>query len=220
MFKKLLTATLFTLAASSAQAGLYNIDAFSEGDMKGAYVDTLNVAWLDLSLNFNANFEEALSAYPDYRLATNSEVETLFNSAFPSLASAEVLFMNENTATLTTELRAEMLNWADTFGFTVSNNNFSYGRYYDEDATVRLLGMRNTDQRFSAWYIAGTEHSDTYNSSNRSFALSTFLVKDLDSAELSSVRSQSGLAVTNVPFAGLGALSFLALAGLRRQRQA
>jgi hypothetical protein len=222
MFKKLLAVTLLTLAANSAQAELYNIDAFTDGDKKGAFVDTLNVAWLDLDLNFSTSFAQALSDYPDYRLATNSEVETLFNSAFPSLASAEVNNFNGNSTSsrLTPELRAEMLNWADAFGFSVDNSNYSFGRYYDEDATVRTLGIRNTAQSFSSWFIAGTEHSSTYSTANQGVVHSVFLVKDLNGAELSSARSQSGLAATNVPFAGLGALSLLALAGLRRQRQA
>jgi opacity protein-like surface antigen len=222
MFKKLLTATLFTLAASSAQADLYNIDAFTDGDLKGAYVDTLDVAWLDLSLNFNATFEEALSAYPDYRVPTDAEVEELFNNAFPTLAGAPFfnLYGDETSSDLTVALRHDMLHWADTLGFNInSTSNQSYGRYYDEDSEIRQLGLRNQNQNFTSWYIAGTEFDNSVNDNNNP-GQSIFLVKDLDSAEVFSARSQSGLAVANVPFAGLGALSLLALAGLRRQRQA
>jgi hypothetical protein len=149
--------------SSFSIAGLINADYLITGDNLAVYDDESGLTWLDLSVTGNISIEQGAGYDSNFRLATNSEVETLYLHAWPNLTDHTT-----NTRLPRSEL---FTGWRDLFGATGDYN--SYGLYKDEDDITRILGV--------SWYGSGYTLSpeDTVDVDNLSYRLAAgvFLVQ-------------------------------------------
>lgn len=150
---------LISLSSFSAQAKLMQADYLNSGDQLAVYDSATNLTWLDLSLTINLSYNQAATSFAGYRLATKTEVETLFGSLFGTLTydSRGISNNTENVG---------VPQFQTLFGLTeqVDFYDFSYGFYQDETNTLRMAGVL-LNKRDGVERVYGTEFSAPYNSS-------------------------------------------------------
>lgn len=169
-----------------------------------------SLEWLNLALTKNMGIGEALDNYNQHRLATKTEIESLFNQVFTNFSPNYEGYSSSDWDGLAIEDSVynehyeELEDWQSLFGsWFFNDNNFSYGRYFNEDKTlVYTLGARNSTIDVNS-YIAGIEDpaslQDIY-SASEVYAL--FLVKS------SSVPEPSTLAIFALGIMGLASRRF------------
>ena len=140
---------------------------------------TQGLDWLrqDVVTNFNLSYADTLTANPEWRLATNAEVEILFQQAFPNFQSNVPTYGNaikgvqypqfENPYS---DLVDDVYNFAGLFGkarqLTETNPNqphqgdywYTFSIYKDENNLWTRIGV-SADERngIEMWYIIGLD---------------------------------------------------------------
>jgi hypothetical protein len=149
--------------------------------------------WLDLSATSNMTLSDSLIANPTWRLATNAEVEDLFEQLFPQYDNVNDLgFVAWNRVESFEGQFENAQNFESLFGPAqppfFRAGGYTYGLYYDEDNILRMLGTLNyydgssgntADGEFLGANVYGPEFIEDYSSylyTDSGSAFGTFLV--------------------------------------------
>tara|TARA_R110001592_G_scaffold349774_1_gene645349 strand:- start:283 stop:948 length:666 start_codon:yes stop_codon:yes gene_type:complete len=84
-FLKTLFTCVILLVASSSHAGLIKTDYLNSGDGLLISDSAQGLNWLSLTLTDGMTYNEATTSFSDFRIATQTEVENMFFTLFPSL---------------------------------------------------------------------------------------------------------------------------------------
>ena len=165
MFK--LSKLVVILAASSlfsfgASAELVPKDWATTGDQLISYDTKTNLNWLDLSFTLYTSYNEVLALLDTdlsgWRLASETEVATLFNSSFTTPLS---FYADGSTQVLAgTDSFDESVNFTSFFGsYQLNNNGYAYGLYKDDADVLRMTGVYATESKNS---IFGMDYTKDY----------------------------------------------------------
>jgi hypothetical protein len=105
--------------------------------------------WLDLEATAGLTINDALASNATWRLASNSEVENLFAQLFPNYVSTQPTddYADSSRGGYLGQ-EEDAVAFRNLFGVnqygSQSGRNYSYGYYYDEDNTVRMMGVSIT----------------------------------------------------------------------------
>ena len=159
------------LLSLSANAALVDNGSFTTDTASG-------LDWLDLSATKNLTISEALSSNSGWRLATNSEIEDLFQQIFPHfVASHSSGFAQQNSYEYFEGQWAGADLFKSLFGPVQLAGgsypyDYTYGLYYDEGDILRMMGT-------GGYNVYGTEFDYTipdYVVQDGSAIYGTFLV--------------------------------------------
>jgi hypothetical protein len=137
--RKLLVAAALAVISCNAGAALVDSGSYTTDTDQG-------LDWLDLSETAGMSYTEALAANSDYRLASNTEVEALFATAFDGYYDTSVngysAFRNGAYADQWEDAQnfESLFGNSETGGYS-GRNYYSYGMYQDEDDTWRMMGV-------------------------------------------------------------------------------
>jgi hypothetical protein len=167
------TILLLVVLAAPVQAALVDNGSFTTDTASG-------LDWLDLSATGDLSMADALAANLDWRFATNSEVEGIFNQLFDGYydTSTTSVDVSAYTGLHYEDQVVDILNFQSLFGNSYHNvdGSFIYGLYADEDDVIRFTGARISDDH-SVHYIFGLDHQNFYTSDPIFPNFSTFLVR-------------------------------------------
>jgi hypothetical protein len=205
---KMLKAALAGLVLSVsgfANAGLINSDYLNLNDNLAVHDDVQNLTWLDLSVSSgwtNNTWSSLIQQNSGWRLALNSEIESLFNQAFPTFYNIYPANTNYVDAT-DSGLVANFNDFQNLFGvhsFLSNSITNTYGRYIDEDGIHRLMGVSGWNNTNRIW---GLEASSTYSLSSND-GMGIYLVRE----DAESVPEPSTLAIFALAIMGLASRRF------------
>ena len=188
-----------------ANAGLINSDYLNLNDNLAVYDDVQNLTWLDISVSsgWSSNtWSSLIQQDSGWRLALNSEVESLFNQAFSTFY--DVYPANTNYIdTIDSDLVTNFNDFQSLFGIHAFGSNTitnTYGRYIDEDGIHRLMGVSGWSSTNRIW---GLEASGTY-SLSADTGMGIYLVRD----EMESIPEPTTLAIFALGIIGLASRRF------------
>jgi hypothetical protein len=145
-----------------AQADLIQADYTVVGDNSAVFDTNQDLKWLDLSVSRHwstSTWSTLVQQNAGWRLANNSEVESLLVSAFPNVTDPVAITATSYAATETAIL-GDIDSFYTLFGATWTNTR-SYGFYEDESSIWRLAGVDNYSGHRTIW---GGEYGFNYNS--------------------------------------------------------
>lgn len=182
--------------ASVATAGLIQADYETSNDNLATYDKSTGLTWLDFTVTKGNSYADVASI-SGWRVATNSEVETLISNNFTDPDYNTDGYMNVFDDSLEFD---EAAAFAGMFGVTFGY--YSHGIYLDENATLRMAGVDTTTGKYT---IFGEDYTRDYSSYASNFhpALGVYMVKE---------------AITDVPEPTTLAIFALGLAGLTVRR--
>lgn len=159
---------VFALWSGSTSAALID---------KGSYItdDVLGIDWLDLSLTAGMTMQDAASSNADWRYASLSEVEQLFDQLFngfyetgPGYSATKAGFFPQVPEPYQGQL-VDSRRFHELFGVNdnEAGTNFTYGLYRSSESEIRLVGVKASTTYVSS-VIYGLEFeqdfSDLFNS--------------------------------------------------------
>jgi hypothetical protein len=155
--RKLLAAAALAVISCNAGAALVDSGSYTTDTDQG-------LDWLDLSETAGMSYTEALAANSSYRLATNSEVEAMFATAFDGYYDTSVNGYSVFSDGAYADQWEDAQNFELLFGNSetggYSGNYYSYGMYQDEDETWRMMGVYADDDYYNTVY--GLEFTNEY----------------------------------------------------------
>ncbi|WP_085300058.1 PEP-CTERM sorting domain-containing protein [Cognaticolwellia mytili] len=132
--------------ANVTMAGLIQADYLTANDNLAVYDENTGLTWLDTALTSGMLYADVGNAFPGWRVATNTEVESLFSGTFSNLNyGANGVYTSTNFSSNTL---AEASNFITTFGYAGNNysgSRYSLAFYFDEDLKYRAAGVRTID---------------------------------------------------------------------------
>ena len=120
-----------SVSAALIDNGIYTTDTVSGLD------------WLDLSVTSDQSYNSAEANNPGWRLATNAEVENIFNVMFIGYSDTDDRGWSHSSQGAYSNQYADIIDFNDLISLTdesVEGRYISYGLYEDEDGLLRLLG--------------------------------------------------------------------------------
>lgn len=151
--------TLVFLLASPAHAALVDNESFTTDTVTG-------LDWLDLGYTVDMAILDAPVNNPGWRLATNSEIETLFGQLFPGFTSGSSGFCSSWAPA-----GCYAGQYQDAFDFISLMQgppspglNCLTGTYFDEDAAARAIGGCVYNDGSLRSEVYGTEYGGNYSS--------------------------------------------------------
>jgi len=176
MFWKFLITTSILVLSTSVNAALINNGSYTTDDISG-------LDWLDLNLTTSMTYNDALTANPEWRHATNAEVENLFGTLFPGYYNTDtnLNFSSSQNGEAYFNQDSDVNYFEDLFGPTYSESGFSFtsGLYLDEDNNLRLAGTSRSIAE--GWTVVnGTEYSVDANrfiSSDTHYGFGSYMVR-------------------------------------------
>lgn len=199
---KVLKAALAGLVLSVsgfANAGLIQSDYLNSGDNLSVLDTASNIEWLDLSVSTSwsfSNWNSLVQQGNGWRLATNSEVVNLFNTAFPTYAAiyGGTGYVDTNDVNLI----QNFIDFQTLFGTTIwnANNVDSYGLFKNENGISEMMGV-------SRWSDTYRIFSTNFNSSVPEINNGIYIVRDA-----TSVPEPSTLAIFALGVMGLASRRF------------
>lgn len=118
--------------------------------------------WLDLSITDNQSYVVAATLNPEWRYATNSEVENLFGQLFDGYYDTHQFnYSSSNDGAVYSDQESDVNNFISLFGETKANdfNIISLGFYEDEDDVLRWIGVTKDIGDTPSTLVYGLESS-------------------------------------------------------------
>lgn len=141
MFKRVLAATvlLLSLTPFASNASLVNTDAFESGDGLAALDTETGRVWLDLSLTAGKTSSEISAMFDGefkgWRFPTHQELLTFARNSFETIKSSGTsVFTGSRFVT-----PDERVAFTESIGYSL--DEYSYGLYFDDNATTKLFGI-------------------------------------------------------------------------------
>lgn len=194
-----LIASVALTVSNFASAGLIESDYLSSGDNLSVTDTATNLEWLDLSVSTSwtfSNWASLVEQNKGWRLASYSEVENLFNTAFPTYSAVHGGAGYVDTTDPT--LIQNFIDFRALFGTTVMNSGGvdTYGLFKNEFNNNEMMGA-------SRW--AGTYRifSTNFNSSVSEVNNGLYIVRDA-----TDVPEPSTLAIFALSLIGLASRKF------------
>lgn len=222
LLKKALLISMLALGSAGASAELISTDWKSSNDNLATLDTATGIEWLDLSLTVNMAYSAAatgnLAGFEGWRLATNSEVETLFEHSFdnPVYGSNGYVRTVEDI-----DLLNELDSFNAFFGSTL-NGNLSYGLFMDENSILRLAGVHTgIDRLFGPNYISDLSHViDGGNYSQGLFLVSDggITISSINNPGLNINNANAPINAASVPLPASVGLLGLGLLGFARRK--
>jgi hypothetical protein len=184
---------------TEASASLIKADYQHSGDGKLVYDDANQWEWLRLDAVIGQSVTSALSDYAGFRIATQAEAMSLYNSLFPGLP----LYAKNAYADLTGAVYdAYDQTMSSLFGRTGISNSASYGLYQAEDGNYALMGSADLDYLGSSKVRFYTQYGNT---SDKGISYASFLLlRDHSNVVVDAVPEPAGLAVFALGLIAMG----------------